>query len=121
MSKTTTTNGGANGAAASGDWMSILRINKKDLIILSKKVNLKFDTNLAIPDPLQRLVVTLRYLVTGEGYHVDLAETFMGTYCSIFAALESNLEVSIILISLLLFLTESTLLLRTVARIKEGV
>lgn len=76
--------------------MSILRINKKDLNNLAKRVNLKFDKNLAIPDPTQRLVVTLRYLATGEGYHVNLAEMFMETYNGIFAALQNNLEVKIL-------------------------
>lgn len=86
---------GSNGASDPADWMSILRMDKKDLNNLAKRVNLKYDADYPIRDPTQRLNVTLRYLATGEGFHVDLSETFYETYHSIFVALESNMEVSL--------------------------
>lgn len=77
---------GSNGASDPADWMSILRMDKKDLKNLAKRVNLKYDADYPIRDPTQRLNVTLRYLATGEGFHVDLSETFYETYHSIFVA-----------------------------------
>lgn len=75
-------------APKAADWMEILRLDKKKFDVLFKKVNLTFDENQPIPDPTQRLSVSLRYLVTGEGYHESLAEMLVNTYSTIFNNLQ---------------------------------
>lgn len=79
--------------AESAGWMEILRLDKKGFEILSKKVNLKFDSTFPISDPVQRLIVTLRFLVTGEGYHDSLQDMFLNTFEKIFHAMDNKLEV----------------------------
>lgn len=49
------------------DWMVKLRLDKKGFTNLSKKIKMAYSPHYPIPDPTQRLIVTLRYLVMGEG------------------------------------------------------
>lgn len=69
------------------DWMAVLRLDKKKFEILVKKVKMPFDKHSPIPDPAQRLSITLRYLATGEGYHESLVTLFETTFDYIFKAL----------------------------------
>lgn len=93
MSKHTTLGGSVTDATRVSDWMAILRLDKKGFEILCEKVNLKFDRAFPIADPVQRLAVTLRFLVTGEGYHNSLVNMFMDTFGAIFAVMKENLVV----------------------------
>lgn len=81
--------------AESTDWMEILRLNKKRFEILSKKINLKFNAEFPVRDPVQRLIVVLRFLVTGEGFHDAYEPMFVDTFERIFEVMEDNLAVSI--------------------------
>lgn len=93
MSKNAKKEDRASGAAAPADWMEILRLDQKGFNILAKKVNLKRKNDYPVPDPVQRLILTLRFLATGEGYHESLEEMFMGTLDEIFVILKSTIEV----------------------------
>lgn len=95
MSKHATLGGSVNEASRVSDWMAILRLDKKGFEILCEKVNLKFDPAYPIADPVQRLAVTLRFLVVGQGFHDSLVNMFMDTFGAIFAVMEENLVVRI--------------------------
>lgn len=88
MSRFRRPRGRASAAPATQDWMTILRLEKKGFDILSDRVDLKRNS-------LQRLILTLRYLVTGEGYSPERAEMFLETYNDIFFALKKTMEVSV--------------------------
>lgn len=79
--------------AESTGWMSIIHLDKKKFDALYKKVDLKYDSDFSISDPVQRLMVTLRFLVTGEGFEDSLERMFMDTFEKIFGAMEDNMKV----------------------------
>lgn len=96
MSKNAKTKARVTGVSVPTDWMEILRLNKKKFMVLSKKVNLQHVADYPIPDPVQRLSVTLRYLVTGEGYNDLPSEIWEESFDTIFLALRDSMEVNIV-------------------------
>lgn len=95
MYKSTKSEGRVTGAPEPADWMAILRLDKKKFEILIREINLHYSYNSPIPDPRQRLITTLRYLITGEGYHASLVDMFDITFNEILESLEGNLKVNI--------------------------
>lgn len=95
MSRFRKPRGRPSAAPAAPDWMTLLRLDKKGFDILSVRVDLKRKCQLPAQNSLQRLVLTLRYLVTGEGYTPERAEMFLETYNEIFFALKKTMEVSV--------------------------
>lgn len=83
----------ASALADAAGWMELLRLEQKGFEILSEKLNLKVDPYYPIPDPVLRLIATLRFLVTGEGYHDDL-ENMFGETCSMIIHALDKIEVS---------------------------
>lgn len=77
----------------SNDWMSILRMDDKFLAKFERKVRMQNSWAFPIQDPHDRLVATLSYLATGEGYDVRLVDMFDNTFECIFKALRSYFEV----------------------------
>lgn len=94
MFKSTKLEGRITGAPEPADWMQILRLDKKKFEILMMEINLNYNKNSPIPDPRQRLITTLRYLITGEGYHESLVDMFDITFNEILESLEGNLKVN---------------------------
>lgn len=77
------------------EWMDTLKIKWEHFDHLKETVDLKCNRRYPIPDPEERLKLTLQYLATGEGFKKSQEEMMIDTMKEIVSSLAEHSRVRI--------------------------